>query len=140
MKCMPLFASAALLGAGFAAPSVAQVSVFLGSMMFGNQVPVGGEEGATGDFNAAIEFAKGQICYYLEFDELPGADGANIYQAEKGKSGPAVVPLPLSDGADEVCTSVDKTLLEAIAKQPTDYYIAVRTPEHPDGAIRGQLD
>lgn len=140
MKCKLLFASAAVLGAGLALPALAQNTDFLGANLFGKEVPEGGADKATGDFNAEVDFARGRICYYLEFEELPDADGAGIYQAEKGQSGPAVVPLPLPDDGDEVCTPVDKTVLEAIAKQPTGYYIAVRTPSHPNGAIRGQLD
>lgn len=140
MKCMSLLASAVVLAAGLAVPALAQDSVYLGANIDGDQVPQGGEKGATGDFNAAIDLKKGEICYYLDFEQLPDAEAASINHAKRGESGPSVATLPLSEGGDEVCTTVDKSVLAAIAQEPGGYYIAVRTPSHPDGAIRGQLN
>ena len=54
MKCMPLLASAVVLAAGLAVPALAQDSVYLGANIDGRQVPSGGEDGATADFNAAM--------------------------------------------------------------------------------------
>ena len=68
------------------------------------------------------------------------AEAASINHAKAGESGPAVATLPLPQGGDEVCTMVDKAVLAAIAREPAGYYVAVRTPSHPDGAIRGQLN
>ena len=141
MKCMSLWASAAMVSAGaLAAPAQAQDSVYLGANFDGRQVPDGGEDDATGDFNAAIDLKKGEICYYLDVEELPDAEAASINHAKAGESGPSVATLPLPEGGDEVCTAVDKGVLAAIAEEPAGYYVAVRTPSHPDGAIRGQLN
>ena len=149
MTCMSQRASAAMMAAGVAAmaaaaglavPALAQDSVYLGANIDGRQVPSGGEDGATADFNAAIDLEKGEICYYLDVLELPDAEAASINHAKAGESGPAVATLPLPQGGDEVCTMVDKAVLAAIAREPAGYYVAVRTPSHPDGAIRGQLN
>ena len=137
----PGLAVAALLGAGLAGPALAQNSAFLSSNLFGNQVPEGGTEGATADFNGEADPGRGRLCYYLEVHDLADADGAAIHEGEAGANGPSLLPLPLpGDRNEEVCVTVDKTLLEAIMAAPAGYYVAVSAPGHPEGAIRGQLD
>ena len=143
MKRMSWMASglavAAWLGAG---PALAQESALLSSNMFGEQVPEGGGvEGASADFNGEAKPATGELCYYLEVYELAEADGAAIHEGEEGQSGPSVVPLRLpADRNEEVCVTVDKDLLAAMSAEPARYYVAVNTPAHPEGAVRGQLD
>jgi hypothetical protein len=138
---VPGFAVAALVGAGLAGPALAQNSAFLSSNLFGNQVRDGGAESATADFNGEADPRRGRLCYYLEVHELADADGAAIHEGEAGASGPSLLPLPLpGDRNEEVCVTVDKTLLEAIMAAPAHYYVAISAPGHPEGAIRGQLD
>jgi hypothetical protein len=139
LSVAPWFAAVALLGA---APVVAQDSPYLSSNLFGEQIPEGaGTKGASGDFNGEADAARGRLCYYLEIYDLDGADGAAIHEGEQGKSGPALLPLPLpKDRNDEVCIDVDKTLLQSLMAAPKGYYVAVNDPDHPEGAMRGQLN
>jgi hypothetical protein len=145
MKRMSLFAPglavAALVGAGLAGPALAQNSAFLSSNLFGDHVPEGGAESATADFNGEADPGRGRLCYYLEVHDLAEADGAAIHEGEAGASGPSLLPLPLpGDRNEEVCVTVDKTLLEKIMAAPAGYYVAISAPGHPEGAIRGQLE
>jgi hypothetical protein len=140
MKGMPFRSFAAMLGALLASPALSQETAFLSTDLFGDYVPGGGVKDATGDFNGEIDLAKSRMCYYLEVADLADADAAGIYEGEKSKNGPAVVPLALPrEDKTEVCASVDKELLQAMTKSPANYYVAVSSPAHPNGAIRGQL-
>lgn len=141
MMRMPGVASwlvaAALLGA---APAMAQESPYFSSNLFGEQVPEGGADGASADFNAEADPNRGRLCYYLEIFDLDDPQGAAIHEGEAGESGPALLPLPLpKDRNEEVCVEADKALLQAMMASPGDYYVAVSSAGHPDGAIRGQL-
>ena len=68
----------------------------------------------------------------------------HIHDAAAGAAGPIVVTLspfdvggPFSDGC---IGGLDPTLVADIAANPDDYYVNVHTDDHPDGAVRGQLD
>jgi len=141
MKRMSFLAVAAL-ALGAAGPAWAQDSGYLSSNLFGENVPDGGgTDKASGDFNSEADPASGKLCYYMAVNDLDGAEGAAIHEGASGKTGPALLPLPLpADKNKEVCVTADKALLAAMIAKPADYYIAVNTPGHPDGAIRGQLD
>ena len=140
MKWMLLSAPTMVLGALVAHPALAQDYAVLSASMLGVNVPEGGADKAAGDFNGEADFTKSRICYYLDIYDLADADGAAIHEGTARANGPAVVTLSVPQGeAEEVCVSVDKTLLERMRQRPQNYYVAVRSPAHPNGAIRGQL-
>ncbi|HUF59921.1 MAG TPA: CHRD domain-containing protein, partial [Actinomycetota bacterium] len=67
--------------------------------------------------------------------------GAHIHLAPVTDPGPIVVPLtaPDSTGMSSGCTTVDRALAKAIAKDPSAYYVNVHTTDFPAGALRAQL-
>ena len=139
MKRIHFGLPAIALGAFLASSALAQDHAYLSSDLFGAYVLDGGVEDATGDFNGEADLAKAELCYFLEVYDLADADAASIHEGTKTKSGPVVVTLTLpQDQGKEVCVPVDKTLLQAMTQKPEEYYIAVRSPAHPNGAIRGQ--
>ena len=65
-------------------PAMAQDYAIIGLSLFDDLVPTGGAEGADADFNAEFDFVEGRICYYLEINGLPDADGAASSKAGQG--------------------------------------------------------
>ncbi|MEL1250665.1 CHRD domain-containing protein [Aurantiacibacter gilvus] len=145
MQRVPAFvpfalAMAAVTGLAPATPALAQDYAIIGLSLFDDLVPGGGAEGADADFNAEFDFVEGQVCYYLEINGLPDADGAAIHRGREDGTGAEMVALPLPDPPDdEVCLAVDASLLRRMSDRREDYYVMVRTPDFPEGAIRAQL-
>lgn len=134
------FVMAAALGLGPGAPAAAQDYAIIGLSLFDDLVPTGGAEGADGDFNAEFDFVEGRICYYLEINGLPDANGAAIHRGRESGTGALMVELPLPDPPDdEVCIDVDTSLLQRMSDARDDYYVVVTSPDFPEGAIRAQL-
>lgn len=133
-------AVAAVSGALPVTPAMAQDYAIIGLSLFDDLVPGGGAEGADAGFNAEFDFVEGRICYYLEINGLPDADGAAIHRGQESGTGAEMVALPLPDPPDdEVCVDVEASLLRRMSDRREDYYVMVRTPALPDGAIRAQL-
>jgi hypothetical protein len=65
-----------------------------------------------------------------------------LYQAPAGQSGPEVLrltPSPIGIYQIQACAPCDATLGRAIARNPSAYYIQIRTSLYPNGALRAQL-
>ena len=134
-------AAVAFAGAIGSVSAAAQDFAYLSSNLFGDYVDGGGAGDAEGDFNGEADLAAGRLCYYLEFEGLDDADGVAIHQAAERTEGPQVLSLTLPAApGEEVCVTVEPALLGAIAQDPAAYYLLVRNPSHPNGAIRGQFD
>jgi hypothetical protein len=141
MRCGPLWTLVATLAALLTNSASAQASSYLKSDMFGRYVPSGGSENAVGDFNGEIDFPKSRLCFYLELTDLPDPDAVQIHKGGATDNGPTVLTLPLpKTDTEEVCVSADEAVLEEISQKPEEYYVVVRSPQHPNGAIRGQLE
>lgn len=94
------------------------------------------------------------LCYVIVVDGIqmvPVKEGmaAHIHEAAKGKNGPPVAALagPEDGNAADCLTEGEKGkfptgeagIVMRILENPADFYINVHNPEHPNGAIRGQL-
>lgn len=94
------------------------------------------------------------LCYVLvvhDINLVPVKDGmaAHIHEAGKGKDGEVVANLagPEDGNAGDCLTEGEKGkfptgeagIVQRILKNPEQFYINVHNPEHPKGAIRGQL-
>jgi hypothetical protein len=106
-----------------------------------NTEQAGSNTGASGFFT--YEISGGELCYTLTARNLSApAVAAHIHLAPRHVAGPIVIPLTVGTGTDwtvDTCTTVDPTLLEAVAASPRSYYVNVHTPTFPGGEIRGQL-
>lgn len=105
------------------------------------------DSGGSGFFTYTIE--GDELCYTLEVRDLTAAPtAAHIHIADRGVSGPVVVPLatpPAATSSVSACiTAVEggaltPAELAAIAADPSSYYVNVHTPLYPGGEVRGQL-
>lgn len=121
-------------------PAGAQGSAVIAANLFGEEVEGGGAgERATGDFNGLYDRASSELCYYLEANGI-GEDvtGASIHKGKRGSKGEALVTLEMAE-MDEVCVTVDPGVMASMLRSPEDYYVAIFTTAHSEGAVRGQL-
>ena len=103
------------------------------------EVPGPGDRNGSGQAGITVDTVTGEICFDLEVRNIAPAAAAHIHEAEKGSPGPIVVPLtPPTNGSSSGC-AVDVTQAQAIAGDPSGYYVNVHNAEFPDGAVRGQL-
>jgi hypothetical protein len=103
------------------------------------EVPGPGDPNGSGQAAIFVDITTGEICFELEVRNIAPAAAAHIHQAERGSPGPIVVTLtPPTTGSSSGCV-VDLTQAQAIADDPSAYYVNVHNADFPDGAIRGQL-
>jgi len=137
-----LIGAAALALAAMPGTAMAQERyAYIGTSLFGENEPDGGDKDGEADFTAELDLVAGKMCYLLEIGDLEGVTAAHIHEGAKRQSGPPVVTLSTADsGGDDVCVDVDVALLKDIVKFKSKYYVNVHTEAFPAGAIRGQLD
>jgi hypothetical protein len=102
------------------------------------EVPPGDPNGS-GKAVVTVDTVTGEICFELQVRNIAPATAAHIHEAERGSPGPIVVPLtPPTSGTSSGCV-VDLAQAQAIAHDPSGYYVNVHNTEFSDGAVRGQL-
>jgi hypothetical protein len=110
------------------------------------EAPGPGDADATGSADLRLNQGQNRVCFELEWASIDGTVfAAHIHQAPVGSPGPIVVPLFAgsfagTDQASGCVHDVDRGLIKAIRKHPSDYYVNVHSnPDFQAGAIRGQL-
>jgi CHRD domain len=103
------------------------------------EVPGPGDANGSGQAVIAVDTVANEICFDLVVRNIAPAAAAHIHEAERGSAGDIVVTLtPPTGGSSSGCV-VDPTQAQAIADDPSGYYVNVHNAEFPNGAIRGQL-
>jgi hypothetical protein len=103
-------------------------------------VPVHGDPDATGRATVVVEPGRSQLCYRIEVTGVTGVDGTSLHEGDAGARGAVVLGLdPPAGGSVEGCVTADSALLQRVGRSPQEYYVNVRSEDHPDGALRGQL-
>jgi hypothetical protein len=94
----------------------------------------------SGVFRFQLVSKTSLLCYSLTWKNIDTPVASDVHKGAAGKSGPVTVALsstaPVSNSG---CVKVTKSLLTAIGKTPSAYYVLVTTKKYPKGAIRGQL-
>ncbi|MDQ4131705.1 MAG: CHRD domain-containing protein [Actinomycetota bacterium] len=123
---------------GLAGPASA-AEVFTTELQGEEEVPVRGDLDGSGFAVVAAIPEAGLVCYSVVVFGIAPATAAHIHEAPRGVAGPVVVDLdaPTSGGSGG-CVA-DQEEAEAIAEDPSDYYVNVHNAEFPGGALRGQL-
>ena len=131
--------AAALAVAGTAAATTV-LKTYTVHMTGAQETPKGSPTGK-GTFKYKLDIAHKQLCYSLKWSGI-GTNllYAHIHKAPKGKAGNIVLVLSANAPVHQSgCVKTTKTLLTAIQKHPSAYYVNVHTKQFPGGAIRGQL-
>lgn len=106
------------------------------------EVPGPGDENGAGLFEARVNPGTERICYTLAASSIDPATSAHIHLGGVGEAGDPVLTLDTPDGDDddsEDCQDIDRSLAQAMIRNPENYYVNVHTGPFPNGAIRGQL-
>src|SRR5829696_3385087 len=104
------------------------------------EVPGPGDPDAHGRATVVVEPGRSQLCYRIEVQGVKGVDGTSVHEGADGEQGAVVLGLdPPEGGSVEGCVTAEPALLERVGRSPQEYYLNIRTEEHPDGAVRGQL-
>ena len=110
-----------------------------------NEAPGPGDPNATGEADLRLNQGQRRVCFDVSWADVDGVVSAgHIHIAPVGVPGPIVVPLFTGSFASTDATSgcvqdVDRSLIKAIRKHPSAYYVNVHSTDFPDGAVRGQL-
>jgi hypothetical protein len=131
-----------------------------------DQVPPGGEPGATGTFDLRLDATSDTICFDIELRgvtppyESPADTATHIHQGAVGEPGPPRVVFPdpeLHDdgrltstgciagpfvtgiGPDAGGDHGDGFTVAQLEADPSAYYVDTHTTTYPDGAVRGQF-
>lgn len=135
-----LAASAALIATAAIAQPAQGGAKFKTTLTGAAEVPGPGDADGSGEAVITINPGKSQVCWSLTVRNIAPATAAHIHIALAGMSGGVVVGLsPPTSGASNGCTTVDRSLADAIRKSPQSYYVNVHNADHPAGALRGQL-
>lgn len=104
------------------------------------ETPGPGDPDGRGQAAVVLEPARSQLCYRIEVSGVTGVDGTALHRGSAGQQGAVVLGLdPPEGGSVESCVTAARELLERVRRSPERYYLNIRSEEHPDGALRGQL-
>lgn len=100
-----------------------------------------GDPDGSGTAELLIDPVFGRFCYVLSVENIAPASLSHIHRSPVGEAGgPIVVQLEApADGDSEGCMPIDPELAMQLLRNPAGYYVNVHNPEHPGGAVRGQL-
>lgn len=106
--------------------------------------PWTGDADGVGTARVTVNPGQGEVCWEMTASNiLLPATASHIHRAEAFVRGPIVVFLSPPDAAGDAagCSSgIDRSLLQDILRNPSEFYVNVHTSDFPAGAIRGQLD
>ncbi len=130
LLCIPALALAA---------ASATTKTFTTPLLGSNEVPKGAPKGS-GKAVITLNHATGKVCWtFSAIKGISKVNASHIHKAPKGKSGPVVVAFFTGALKLKGCVKASKSLISAIDKTPTAYYVNIHTAKYPAGAIRGQL-
>lgn len=108
------------------------------------EVPGPGDDGASGSFEGTMELreASGELCYELTASGVSSeVVSAHIHRGEADEAGEIVIELQAPvDGSSSGCETVEAMDLVPLLDETSSYYVNVHSQDHPDGAVRGQLE
>ena len=99
-----------------------------------------GDADGWGRARVRVDDMLNTVCTDLEVRSVGEVTSAQIHRGTEGVDGPPVVNLDAPDDEDsDDCDNVGDTLADEIQANPAGFYVLIRTRDHPEGAIRGQL-
>jgi hypothetical protein len=110
--------------------------------LLGAEEPGGtGDPDGYGEADITVADELDNICWELKnIRNIGTITAAHIHRGARGVNGPPVFTLKqANEGGWKGCSNRSEWTEEAIETNPGNFYVNVHTPEHPNGAIRGQL-
>ncbi|CAN96041.1 hypothetical protein sce5878 [Sorangium cellulosum So ce56] len=105
-----------------------------------DEVPGPGDPKGSGTARVTLDLERGEVCFDLAVAGIAPATAARIHEGSAGRAGRGIITLmPPTGGSSSGCVSAARDDLSALLGDPERYYVAVRTADFPDGALRGQL-
>ena len=135
-------ASLAVLLAVPATGAAARQTTLKASLTGEQMVPPGSGD-PDGRGSARITIRGTRVCWRMQVRGIQRPHAAHIHAARRGREGPAIVPLFLTERSLERprrgCERARPLEARDIARNPRRYYVNVHNEEFPNGAVRGQL-
>ncbi len=121
--------------------------VFIADLTGDTEVPGPGDDAGTGRIEIESA-APGEWCIDMEATGLSSeVTDSHIHFGTEGRSGDVVIPIGAPTETDDdtdtwtdVCVSVEEDLANEVIDAPQAFYANIHTVDHPNGAIRGQLE
>lgn len=104
-------------------------------------VPGPGDVDGRGTADITIPHNGGQICIELTVERVEGLASVQLALGDEGQPGPIVAQLPAPGArAPANCVSfIPPEAMSEFVRDPTGYFVIVRSRALPDGALRGQI-
>jgi hypothetical protein len=127
--------SAASLGTSGAAVAATSLSTALTGK---SEVPKAGN--GRGTARLTLDDRTGRVCFRMRLQNVGQTLMGHIHKGAPGVAGPIVLPLYSKPTMQpKGCVKARTSLVKAIERNPSQYYVNVHTRKYPDGAARGQL-
>ena len=108
-----------------------------------NEFPGPGDPDGSGTAKLTLNQGQGEVCWSIAVENIAlPATAAHIHPGAAGTANSPIVNLgaPGPDGTSVGCIDgIDKSLIKAIRKNPSAYYVNIHNADFPGGAVRGQL-
>lgn len=132
-------ALAGAVGGPLAVTGVAGAATKLEASLSGQkEIPEAGD--GTGTARLTLKPDKGEICFRITLERVGTAAAGHIHKGGPSTAGPITVPLfEEATRRPSGCASAKKSVIRAIRRRPSRYYVNVHTAKYPAGAARGQL-
>jgi CHRD domain-containing protein len=102
------------------------------------EVPKAGN--GTGTAHITLKPRKRQVCFNITLHDVGSVEMGHIHKGGRGVAGDIVVPLfDSTTRHPQGCASAKRSVIRAIRKHPSRYYVNVHNARFPAGAARGQL-
>ena len=127
-----------LSGVGGGAAIAAEYSATLN----GDKVSPAGDSDGWGRAKVNVDGTLNRVCIDLEVRDISQVTEATLYRGAEGEQGQPVMAADRPDGEDQDeddCDQVGDTIADEIQANPSNFYVLIKTAEHPEGALRGQL-
>ena len=105
-----------------------------------------------GRAKVTLNTETGEVCFRVQFSSAGTPNRGHIHVGDAGANGGIVIPLfelvgqpadPRNDALEEQrlsdCVPADPALVQAIADDPTGYYVNLHNARFPAGVMRCQL-
>lgn len=131
LLCLPALA--------LAAASMAGPKTLTTTMTGSNEVPKGAPNGS-GKAVITLNAGTRKVCWtFSSVKGISNVTASHIHKGAAGASGPVVVAFFSGALKTKGCVKAAKSVITAIEKSPSGYYVNIHTKKYPAGAIRGQL-